>query len=135
MPVASPALAAKLGGLGAGIHAAPVIGYSEQSGLGRILRHALEGLIGAAAAAPGFTSHHAGVLKAMACEGRGLAWLPRVIVHDELARRDLVEVGAAEWAIPLDIRLFRPNLRLCGKAEAFWASVLAAGEASRGADG
>lgn len=41
-----------------------------------------------------FAAHHAVVFKAMALEGRGIAWLPRSLVAAELAGGQLVAAGA-----------------------------------------
>ena len=102
--------------------AAPYLAYSLESGLGRIVRAA-----GSADRAlprdPVLTSHLAGVLRVMARDGRGVAWLPRSMVEDDLAAGQLVPAGDEGWSIPVEIRLFRPRARLGTAAERFWSLV------------
>jgi LysR family transcriptional regulator, hypochlorite-specific transcription factor HypT len=133
VPVAAPALAAAIDRRGADPFAYPFITYSEDSGLGRILAQHLTTFWGTPKPEPLFTSHHAGVLKAMAVAGQGVTWLPRSVILTELDRRDLVPVrDLARRTIALDIRLFRPMGKLCGVTESFW--VAATTDASRDAE-
>lgn len=107
--------------------ALPLLAYEEASGLGRIMRTRHLRLFrdevdpelpqGVTVA---FTAHHAVLLKAMALEGRGVAWLPRSLVQDELARGTLVAAGGAHWNIPVDIRLYRQPAAMAPAAEALW---------------
>ena len=102
--------------------ALPHLAYSAASGLGRIL---------AVAAAserlpeppPVFTSHLAAVLCRMACDGRGIAWLPRSLIAGELQRDALRLLGSLATPIELQIELFRPRARQSHTAEAFWDLV------------
>jgi LysR family transcriptional regulator, hypochlorite-specific transcription factor HypT len=97
------------------------LGYSGQSGLGRI--------VAAQRAAQGpdfaletvFTSHLAATLLSMARAGDGVAWLPRTLAEEDIARGRLVEAGAPTLEIPIEIRLFRPAARQSPMAEAFWS--------------
>lgn len=97
----------------------PVLGYSDASGIGRILAwHAR------AMAVPGlsvvFTAHNAILLKTLALDGRGLAWLPRSLVADELRDGRLREAGDAAWEVPIQIRLYRQPADMAPVAEALW---------------
>jgi hypothetical protein len=114
----------------------PVLGYSEASGLGRIMRSRLRGLFGdtvGAAAVPGmsvvFTAHNAVLLKTMALEGRGITWLPRQLMADELSQGRLLNSGGPEWQIPLEIRLYRQPADMAAVAESVWG--LSAGATKR----
>ncbi len=104
--------------------AAPVryLGYSEQSGLGRIIA----GLRGAAdrslALETVFTSHLAATLLSMARAGDGVAWLPRTLAEEDISLGRLVQAGDPGLAIPIEIRLFRPVARQGPTAEAVWAA-------------
>lgn len=101
----------------------PLLDYSAESGIGRIVR-ALRGE--ALAQARGevlFTAHLASVLKSMALDGRGVAWLPTSLIEDELKSKRLVPAGDRTWVIPLEIRLFRSQAALPPAAEAFWRQV------------
>jgi DNA-binding transcriptional LysR family regulator len=117
--------------------AVPVLAYSEASGLGRIMRARMRHLFteGAGAALPHgvsvvFTAHHAVLLKTMALEGRGVAWLPESLIADELRAGALVPAGGSDWNLPVQIRLYRQRAEMSPVAEALWAlSVSLAGAA------
>jgi DNA-binding transcriptional LysR family regulator len=106
-----------------------LLGFSDESGLGRIVRQALGRELDAAGLQPVFTAHLASVLKSMALEGRGLAWLPQSLVREELAAGRLRVAGPAQWRIAVEVRLYREPGELGAHAEGFWraAGVLAAG--------
>ncbi|ONG52328.1 hypothetical protein BKE38_14795 [Pseudoroseomonas deserti] len=96
------------------------LAYSAASGLGRILEAALagRGLVQETAV----TAPLAAALQTLARQGQGLAWLPRSMVADDLAAGRLVEAGPG-FAVPVEIRLFRPRRRQSAAAEAFWTEV------------
>jgi LysR family transcriptional regulator, hypochlorite-specific transcription factor HypT len=107
-----------------GTKPAPYLAYSLESGMGRIVRAAfadedyrwLQ---------PVLTSHLAGALKAMAEDGRGIAWLPESLIKEELAQRRLIPAADARWNIPVEIRLVRARGPQTAKAEEFWTLVAA----------
>ncbi|HVL45090.1 MAG TPA: LysR family transcriptional regulator [Acidovorax sp.] len=130
LPVSAPAPGAP----GQPLHAVrqdrpvPVLAYSEASGLGRIMRSRMGHLFneGKGAAIPQgvsvvFTAHHAVLLKTMALEGRGVAWLPGSLVADELRSGALVAAGTSDWQLPVEIRLYRQRAEMAPVAEALWA--------------
>ncbi|CAN7193905.1 LysR family transcriptional regulator [Acidovorax sp. LjRoot74] len=101
----------------------PVLAYSEASGLGRIMRARMrrvftEGADGPVAVV--FTAHHAVLLKTMAQEGRGVAWLPESLIAHELRAGTLVVAGGADWNVPVQIRLYRQRAEMSPVAEALW---------------
>ncbi|KRD16668.1 LysR family transcriptional regulator [Acidovorax sp. Root267] len=138
LPVSAPAPASP----GQPLHAivqkdpVPVLAYSEASGLGRIMRSRMRHLFseGPDAAMPQgvsvvFTAHHAVLLKTMALEGRGVAWLPESLITDELKAGTLVAAGGSDWSLPVQIRLYRQRAEMSPMAEAVWelsASLAAA---------
>jgi len=65
------------------------------------------------------------VLKTMALDGRGVAWLPKTLMGDDLANGRLISVDEAAWAIEVDIRLFRQHVIMHPTAEKFWRAVQA----------
>lgn len=97
--------------------AAPLLAYSAESGIGRIVRM----LRPAQDAVPAFTAHLASVLKTMALDGRGVAWLPRSLVADELESGRLVPAAPPRWNVALEVRLVRSGDALAPAAEAFWS--------------
>ncbi|MET0312677.1 MAG: LysR substrate-binding domain-containing protein [Burkholderiaceae bacterium] len=94
----------------------PLLAYSAESGIGRIVR-AVRPLDGAV---PAFTAHLASVLKTMALDGRGIAWLPQSLVADEIAAGRLVAAAPAKANVELEVRLSRHRDALPPAAEAFW---------------
>ena len=107
-----------------------LLGFSDESGLGRIVRQALGAELAGAGLRPVFTAHLASVLKSMALEGRGLAWLPESMVRDELAAARLQVAGPRHWRIPVEIRLYRDPVPLGAYAEAFGQAASLQGTAA-----
>lgn len=100
---------------------ASLLAYSGASGLGRILEAAMAGF--GAALETVFTSPLAAALHTMAREGQGLAWLPQTMAAEDLAAGHLLEAGGAAFAVPVEIRLFRPRRPAGPTAEAFWSAA------------
>lgn len=101
----------------------PFLAYSPESGLGRILAGAGDSPTARTWLEPVFTSHLAMVLRTMALEGRGVAWLPLSLAAEDLARGTLVRAGDPAWDVAVDIRLYRPRAPLAQAAERFWNLV------------
>ncbi len=102
----------------------PILAYHASSGLGRMLQTCLRPLLGGEVQHHTvFAAHHAVVLKAMALEGRGIAWLPRSLVAAELAGGQFVVAGGEEWALAMQIRLYRQPMEMTESAEALWSLV------------
>ena len=108
---------------GNGAARVPLLLYSAESGLGRIVRAVLGARLEAMATSVVLTAHLATVLKTMALESRGVAWLPRSLIEAELADGRLLPAGAAPWRVAMEVRLFRAPGRLPRAAEAFWRAV------------
>lgn len=110
--------------------ALPHLSYSRESGMGRILEavRAVQPLPGALDTV--FTSHLAAVLRTLARDGRGVAWLPESLIAEDLARGSLVRagqpVGDIRWTVPVQIRLVRPRARQSKAAESFWTLAVEA---------
>ena len=116
LPVASPQLIASTEP-----DKRPLLSYTAESGMGRILASAwaLKGL--GPPARPALASHLASVLTAFARDGRGIAWSPLSLVADDLESGALVHAGKPEDDLEIEIRLWRPKARQAAAAEAFWA--------------
>jgi DNA-binding transcriptional LysR family regulator len=108
---------------GGGAAPAALLQYSAESGLARILQAVLGGRIERASLPVAFTAHAASVLRTMALDGRGLAWLPETLVRDDLAQARLVAAAPGDWDVPLEIRLYRDAGPLGAVAEAFWRAA------------
>jgi len=100
-----------------------VLAYGQDSGLGRIMRSLMPKAMDEAPFTAVFTAHHAVLLKTMALEGRGIAWLPQSLIKTELASGLLMPAGDAQWHIPVDIRLYRQRAALSAPAEALWRVI------------
>lgn len=104
----------------------PVLAYTQESGTGRILRAVLGRRLEAISTHAVFTAHLASVLRSMALDGRGIAWLPRTLVQDDLDAGRLVAAADDDLCVDLEIRLYRQRDAAGRGAEAFWqASVKA----------
>jgi len=101
----------------------PLLQYPDESGLGRIVRavagRRLEGMPVRVA----FTAHLASVLRTMALDGRGIAWLPQTLVEEDIAAGRLVAAAGDDWTIPMEIRLYRERRPAGNAAEAFWSAA------------
>jgi DNA-binding transcriptional LysR family regulator len=104
--------------------AVPVLQYTEESGLGRIMRAVLGRSLESVSTHAAFTAHLASVLRTMALDGRGIAWLPRTLVEDDIAQGRLVIAAGKEWDVPLEIRLYRDSQLLGKAANAFWNTAV-----------
>lgn len=100
----------------------PLLAYTSESGLGRMVAaHRFDER--APGLRPVFSAHLAATLLGMACDGRGVAWLPHSVASQDIAAGRLISAGGREWEIDMDIVLFRPNARQSPAAESFWAEV------------
>ncbi len=102
-----------------------LLAYSSESGLGRILREVKGPALERLSAQPVLTAHLASVLRTMALDGRGLAWLPRMLIGEDLAAGRLVLAAGEDWHLELDIRLHRDRGAMGAAAETFWAAASA----------
>ncbi len=102
-----------------------VLSYSTESGLGRILREVHGAALDRHSAQNVFTAHLASVLRTMVLDGRGLAWLPRTLIAEDLQQGRLLEAAPPEWSMELEVRLYRDRDPMGTAAENFWQAVLA----------
>jgi LysR family transcriptional regulator, hypochlorite-specific transcription factor HypT len=110
---------------GSALKPLPFLCYSGESGLGLIVELERRGEGWACSLETVFTSHLATLLRRMALAGRGIAWLPYSLIGEDIERGELVSAGGADWAIAVEVRLFRPRARLSLPAESFWSLVQA----------
>lgn len=100
----------------------PLLAYTGESGLGRIVAaHRFDER--APGLKPVFSAHLAASLLGMACDGRGVAWLPHSVAAQDIAAGRLTPAGGPAWEIDMDIVLFRPSARQSPAAENFWMEV------------
>jgi DNA-binding transcriptional LysR family regulator len=103
----------------------PMLSYSPESGLGRILRAVRGAAWERRPTHSVLQAHLASVLRTMALNGRGIAWLPRSLIAEDLACGRLVEAASRDEPIELEIRLYRDRSPLGKAAEDFWLAVCA----------
>lgn len=116
---------------GAPLHALPgkkghpvaCLTYSAESGMGRILTAVRKSSPLKADLKPVFSSHLAKLLVTMALEQRGMAWLPKSLIEDQLQDGRLVLAGKEVWNIPIEIHIIRPVTRQTPVAEQFWTHL------------
>ena len=101
----------------------PILAFSAESGLGRIVSALRGDAIEKARGRTVFTAHLATVLRSMALEGRGVAWLPRSLIDDDLRARRLVAAAPLSWRVALDIRIFRGDAGRSPTAQRFWSAI------------
>ena len=100
----------------------PLLSYTEESGLGRIIAaHHIADRIPALNSV--FSAQLAATLLAKAREGHGIAWLPVGVAAKDIASGALVRAGGADRDVPIEIGLFRPVAPQGAAAERFWASL------------
>jgi DNA-binding transcriptional LysR family regulator len=85
----------------------PYISYSESTYFGRCVSLLLGGAGHQPFLLPRFESDMADVLKRMALEGEGIAWLPKSLIEAELASGALLVAGGAAWTMELELRVYR----------------------------
>jgi DNA-binding transcriptional LysR family regulator len=102
----------------------PLLAYSNNSYLGRLVGSALESWDLGRRARPSYESSLVEALKGMALAGEGIAWLPRSAIAFELAAGRLVTcAGHAEYDLPVEIRAFRRAERERSIVEHVWRSI------------
>jgi DNA-binding transcriptional LysR family regulator len=102
----------------------PVLSYTDESGMGRVVRAVLGRKLESLSTHAVFTAHLASVLRSMALDGRGVAWLPRTLIEDDLAAGRLVSAAEKALDVELEIRLYRQREAVSRAAEAFWAAAI-----------
>ena len=104
----------------------PLLEYSDSSMLGRILARTHQGKVRSIRAPTSvvFSAHNAYLLKTLALEGRGVAWLPRSLIEGELTLGQLVPATRAvhDWS-EIEIRLYRQKAEMSPLAEKVWSAV------------
>jgi len=105
-----------------------VLKYTGESGLGRIMQAVVGRRLELVPIEVVFTAHLASVLRTMVLDARGVAWLPRTLVDEDLTNGRVVAAADKDWDIPdipLEIRLYRDAPLLGKAAEEFWGKVAA----------
>ena len=88
----------------------PHISYAPNTYFARCFSLLLANAAGKLCLQPRYESDMADVLKRMAVEGEGVAWLPRSLIAQELTNRLLVSAGGAAWNVELGLGVYRDAL-------------------------
>lgn len=97
----------------------PLLNYTNTSYMGRLVNRRL-GEVGAIAPRTLFMSSMSELLKNMALNEHGIAWLPIYSIVDELREKKLVCLDTPELTIPIQAYIYRMDTRLNKTAEQFW---------------
>lgn len=97
----------------------PLLAYDAASALGRIVQHKLRHSPDLTMRET-FVAPHAVLLRSMALQGRGIAWLPDMLVRDDLAQGRLLRAGGPAWDIAVEICLYRQPNDMSQVAERLW---------------
>jgi LysR family transcriptional regulator, hypochlorite-specific transcription factor HypT len=101
-------------------HPSGYLAYTLSSGFGRLLDRWLRRREESLHLIRVFESHLAGLLKIMAREGRGVAWLAARDVTADVAAGRLVRAGPQELSLELEVRMFRPAGAMSPIGEHIW---------------
>ena len=107
-------------------HPLPHISYAQTTYFGRCFAAMLARTDQTAYLVPRYESDMADVLKRIALEGEGIAWLPKSLIASELASGTLVAAGGASWNVELELRVYRDALNrdeLTGRLWSYLQSV------------
>jgi len=88
----------------------PHISYAETTYFGRCFARLLARGDRTPFLVPRYESDMADVLKRLALEGEGIAWLPQSLIASELATGVLLAAGGPEWAVELELNVYRDSL-------------------------
>jgi DNA-binding transcriptional LysR family regulator len=103
--------------------------YGRSSFIGRVVEDEVASRVAEVRPQKMFEDPLIFVLKELALQGMGVAWLPRSTIERNLGDGSLTCVGGGNWNIPLTVELLRRKKRLSDAAEAVW-ELLAAGAAA-----
>jgi DNA-binding transcriptional LysR family regulator len=101
-----------------------VLSYSVASGIGRIVTQTQASIAPPWPTETVFTAHLASVLRTMALDGRGMAWLPQSLIQEDLAQGSLVDAAPQTGGIKMAIKLYRDKTALGKAGENFWSANL-----------
>jgi DNA-binding transcriptional LysR family regulator len=104
----------------------PYISYAETTYFGRCVSLLLSKSGNPAYLTPRFESDMADVLKRMALEGEGVAWLPKSLIGAELASGALMVAGGDDWTVSLGLNVYRDSMNRDPLLARVWAHLKSA---------
>jgi Transcriptional regulator len=109
----------------------PWLRYSPESGFHRMMESHAAILEQTASVPASFTTRFATVLLSVACDGKGIAWLPASLTASAVTEGRLIRAGGPEWEIPLEVRLFRAEEDVSESTMVLWEAVSLASKTPR----
>lgn len=100
----------------------PLLNYTHSSYMGRLVNRCLAEHEDISLQTV-FISSMSELLKNMAINRHGIAWIPRYSIVDELAKGKLIRLGDESLVIPIPVYLYRMDTRLNKNAENFWRLI------------
>ncbi|ADO50560.1 hypochlorite stress DNA-binding transcriptional regulator HypT [[Enterobacter] lignolyticus] len=100
----------------------PLLNYSRNSYMGRLINRTLTRHT-QLSFSTFFVSSMSELLKRVAMDGCGVAWLPEYAIEEEIRRGQLVVLNDDELIIPIEAYAYRMNTRMSQVAEIFWRDL------------
>jgi len=108
---------------GTSAHPLPLIAYSQGTYFGRCLTLLLAHAQQRVCLGTVFESDMADVLKQLALNGEGIAWLPRSLIARELETGALVLAGNERWSLDLQLLLYRERQNTMVLLQSLWEAL------------
>lgn len=100
----------------------PLLNYSRNSYMGRLINRTLT-RHSELSFSTFFVSSMSELLKQVALDGCGIAWLPEYAIQQEIRSGQLVVLNQDELVIPIQAYAYRMNTRMNPVAERFWREL------------
>lgn len=100
----------------------PLLNYSQQSYMGRQVNRTLTSHV-ELNYSTFFVSSMSELLKKVALDGCGIAWLPEYSIRQEIASGELIVLDNSDLVIPVQAYAWRMNTRMSLVAESFWREL------------
>ena len=100
----------------------PLLNYSRNSYMGRLINRTLT-RHSELSFSTFFVSSMSELLKQVALDGCGIAWLPEYAIQQEIRSGKLVVLNRDELVIPIQAYAYRMNTRMNPVAERFWREL------------
>lgn len=100
----------------------PLLNYSQNSYMGRLINRTLT-RHAELSFSTFFVSSMSELLKQVAMDGCGIAWLPEYAIRQEITDGRLIVLDADELVIPIQAYAYRMSTRMSQVAETFWRDL------------
>ncbi|HGY1778833.1 TPA: hypochlorite stress DNA-binding transcriptional regulator HypT [Citrobacter amalonaticus] len=100
----------------------PLLNYSQNSYMGRLINRTLTRYT-ELSFSTFFVSSMSELLKQVALDGCGIAWLPEYAIRQEIRNKQLIVLDQDELIIPIQAYAYRMDTRMTPLAERFWKEL------------